>query len=447
MRRSRKQQLLKKRARVQLAAVAAYALIVTGVGVIWVAISRAASNCADTAPCAVQGTSVANANWSLVFADEFSGNVLDSSKWSTGRHADTTLADEPYNAGREGAFFKSSNVSVANGAATIRLQPERNTIKGVTYQYSSGEINTERKLYLKPGQYVEARIKVPKCAGCWPAFWTVPVEFDIFEFFNTSVKARPAFNYHSAPNQETGPTAYGEAKADYRNSYHIFGMYWTETSVVPFLDGKPYPMNIGATTSVPEALILNLSTYARTQPGAAQMNIDWVRVWGPPEPAVNLASNIKPVPTVAPALAPGKAAADAGHEATDTPVVPPTVSNTYKVPVPEGIKKLKVSVDGTAVTTDNELNTRLLLNGRHVVTIMATTASGTTSTSTMHILVNNSLNLFELARNNFFAPFHGNIMMINLASIVFVAIISGGITLIWMVLHPKRRSKVAGLSI
>ncbi|HEY6736896.1 MAG TPA: hypothetical protein VI322_04240, partial [Candidatus Saccharimonadia bacterium] len=174
MRQSRKQRLLKKRARIQRVALLSYVLILATAGTAWIVMARAAANCTDAAPCAEAGSPVAAANWSLRFADEFNGNAVDLANWNTGRNAPTTTADEPFNGSHEAAYFTSDNVSVGGGLATIQLQAARRTISGVTYRYSSGELNTLGKLALKPGDYIEARIKVPKCNGCWPAFWTVP---------------------------------------------------------------------------------------------------------------------------------------------------------------------------------------------------------------------------------------------------------------------------------
>ncbi|GAA2018752.1 hypothetical protein GCM10009740_03340 [Terrabacter terrae] len=243
----------------------------------------------QSAPGVLAYTSVAQQRWSLVFDDEFAGTTLNQSKWRSGRFSATSGADAPYDRRREGAYFTSSGVQVADGNLNLVLHPSVRRINGVTYTHSSGEVNTNGRFYLQPGMYVEARVKVPRCAGCWPAFWMVPrsqypPELDVFEFFDTSVPnvSRPRFNFHAADGSETGTTPYGESNVDYRDGYHVYGLYWTGSAAIPYLDGRPYDVGVRATTSLPEYLILNLSMYAhRTPPDGSRMSVDWVRAWKP----------------------------------------------------------------------------------------------------------------------------------------------------------------------
>ncbi|HEX5532474.1 MAG TPA: glycoside hydrolase family 16 protein [Actinomycetales bacterium] len=241
------------------------------------------------APAVMAATPVAHGRWMLAFRDEFDGSALDAGKWRSGRFGDSSDADAPYNPGREGAYFSSSAVQVSGGRLSLTLRPSVRTIDGVTYTYAGGEVNTNGRFFLTPGMYVEARVKVPRCDGCWPAFWAVPAaqyppELDVFEYFDTSVAShsRPSFNFHPVGGGATGPSPYGHLNVDYRDGYHVYAMYWTGSSAVPYLDGVPYDLGVRPTTTVPEYLILNLSMYAgRTPPSGSRMSVDWVRVWKP----------------------------------------------------------------------------------------------------------------------------------------------------------------------
>jgi beta-glucanase (GH16 family) len=257
-------------------------------GIIGIALMDGAPS-AELTPAAQPKTEVGNQRWSLVFDDEFAGPSLDQAKWRSGRFGATSAADAPYNPHVEGAYFSSSGVEIADGNLNLVLRPSVRTINGATYTYVSGEVNTDGRFYLRPGMYVEARIKVPTCAGCWPAFWAVPKaqyppEFDVFEYFDTATPegSRPRFNFHPAAGGETGPTPYGNPAVDYRQGYHVYGMYWTGSAAIPYLDGTPYDVGVRPTTSLPEYLILNLSMYAHnTPPDGTRMSVDWVRVWEP----------------------------------------------------------------------------------------------------------------------------------------------------------------------
>jgi beta-glucanase (GH16 family) len=269
--------------------VAIFACLVVSAGIVVALIASAAPGCADSGPCVNAGTPVARQSWSPAFDDEFNGTVLDPGKWQSGRFGATSTADAPYNPGIEGAYFSSAGVQVTGGTLNLTLTPSVRTIDGVTYAYGSGEVNTNGRFYLKPGMYVEARVKVPRCDGCWPAFWAVPKtqyppELDVFEYFDTSVPghSRPEFNFHAPGGGVTGPSPYGQTDKDYRGGFHVYGMYWTGAAAVPYLDGRPYDVGVRATTSLPEYLILNLSLYANNAPPAGtRMSVDWVRVWKP----------------------------------------------------------------------------------------------------------------------------------------------------------------------
>lgn len=226
-------------------------------------------------------------NWSLDFRDEFDGNTIDYNKWSTGRWGRTTTGDTPFNTSIEGAYFVSTNVSVSNGNLALTLTPSVKTLNGKTYTYASGQVQSNGHYFLTPNTYIEARIKVPGCTGCWPAFWTVPngqwpPETDIFEFFNTSTAAQPKFNLHRAGGGQSGPKIYGETTVDYRDEYHTYGLYWNGTQYISYLDGKAYDLGVTDPTTIPQFIILNLSMYdGNTPPSGSAMYVDWIRTWKP----------------------------------------------------------------------------------------------------------------------------------------------------------------------
>lgn len=241
-----------------------------------------------TAPSVVSGSFVGNQSWKLTFSDEFLGNALDGNKWNTGRWSPTTTGDAPYNNGKEGAYFASSQVTVAGSNALLTCIPTApKTLNGNTFAAMSGEINTQNKYVMTPGCYIEARIAIPNAPLCWPAFWLLPnnsqwpPEIDIFEYFDSSKQNRPSFNYHrtSTANGQSGPTTYGASVVDYRVGYHTYGLHWSRLSVITaYLDGVP-STSTTVDTSLPHYVIMNLSTYAGAAQPTATMYIDWFRAW------------------------------------------------------------------------------------------------------------------------------------------------------------------------
>jgi beta-glucanase (GH16 family) len=228
--------------------------------------------------------------WTLVFSDDFSGASLDRTKWEPNRYGVENGGDAPFSPSADDAWFSSKNVSVRDGRLALTIRPQLKTLSGKTYRFSSGVVQTEQHYLVKPPVYIEARIKVPKCDGCWPAFWTNPPnvwppELDIFEFFGTDSHPRPSFNYHLPNKRAVGPIRYGKRRSDYRANYHIYGLFWDGYKAVPHLDGDSYALGLPSRTQItklPQALILSLSVQAASNPApGSQMLVDWVRVWRP----------------------------------------------------------------------------------------------------------------------------------------------------------------------
>jgi beta-glucanase (GH16 family) len=223
--------------------------------------------------------------WSLAWHDEFNGNLLDRSAWEPSRFGDST-GDGPFEPTRESTWFSTSRVAVRDGNLVLSLAREEKTINDRTYTYSGGVVQALKSHWVESGTYLEARIKVPECDGCWPAFWLVatdryPPETDIFEFFGTQSDSRPSFNYHPEEGNQTGPDHYGAPDADYRGEYHTYGLLWEGTRAIPYLDGRPYPaVAAGNVSNLPMMLIMNLSVQAGHSPDIhSEMLVDWVRAW------------------------------------------------------------------------------------------------------------------------------------------------------------------------
>jgi beta-glucanase (GH16 family) len=245
------------------------------------------------APTAVAGSPVFGKAWKMVWGDEFAINgAPDPSKWSTGRWAGTTPGDEPWNHDPtadncEGAYMASSQVAVVGNYATLTTADKPKTINGVVFPTASGMLQSAGHYAMKPGDFLESRIEIPRASGCWPAFWLLPMpvntwppEIDIFEF-DTRSGRRPAFNYHTTSGvpPQRGPVSYGSSLVDYRVGFHTYGMHWADGTITAYLDGTPY-VSLPIETTKPHYVIINLSTYAGPQPPAGtRMRVDWVRAW------------------------------------------------------------------------------------------------------------------------------------------------------------------------
>jgi beta-glucanase (GH16 family) len=233
--------------------------------------------------------------WSLKFRDEFSGTMLNAGKWTSQRE-DWISGGNPYN-NREGAWYKPENSTVAGGSLVQTIRQElsgdaRYTDKA--YQYSTGMVNTHKRFSFQYG-YIEARVKVPSCRGCWPVFWSLPEsdtwppEVDFFEYIDTAAAERRPFvasHWQGAGGLQTElyyyTTPCGTA-TDYTDSWHTYGFLWTPGKIQPYLDGVPGPIMTGPSVPhVPMYLIMALSTVDSLAPAdGSKMLTDYVRVWQP----------------------------------------------------------------------------------------------------------------------------------------------------------------------
>lgn len=111
----------------------------------------------------------------------------------------------------------------------------------------SGRVYAKAKQGWKYG-YIEAKIKLPKGKGTWPAFWMMPVNFkswpadgeiDIMEevgyhpdYVSSSLHATA--HVHSNNTQVTHEMLCKGAEGE----YHVYAMEWTEKNITTYVDGK-----------------------------------------------------------------------------------------------------------------------------------------------------------------------------------------------------------------
>lgn len=241
-----------------------------------------------------------------IFADEFNGTALDLAKWEVmvGDGCSYGLCGWGNN---ELQSYQAANATVANGLLTITAKKERVGSKA----YTSARLRT---LNLG-GQWThgrfEARIKTVNGKGLWPAFWMLPKttvswpasgEIDIQE----STGQRAMFNYgtlhygpsNSAHQQLSTPiyTQPGTLASD----FHTYAVEWSANQISWYLDNVLYATRTPADMANPADwtfenyayyLILNLAVGGNlggpvddsALPQALQ--VDWVRVYGTPQPA------------------------------------------------------------------------------------------------------------------------------------------------------------------
>jgi beta-glucanase (GH16 family) len=118
----------------------------------------------------------ASSNWTLTWSDEFNGSngsAVDSSKWISETGGNGWGNDE-----LEYYTNRLQNAHQQDGNLVIRVLKEKYTgDDGVTRDYSSARLKTLGKFTQTYGRF-EARIKIPRGQGIWPAFWMLGDDID-----------------------------------------------------------------------------------------------------------------------------------------------------------------------------------------------------------------------------------------------------------------------------
>jgi beta-glucanase (GH16 family) len=129
----------------------------------------------------------------LVFADEFSDNYLDTTKWKPARGV---VRDLEHKIAQQ--WYSKNNIEVSNGVLKLIVKREKlanqcyntynnNSVQTVCedFNFSAGQISTIQKF--KHG-IIEMSCKLPKGKGIGSSFWMfgdpAKNEIDIFEFEN-----------------------------------------------------------------------------------------------------------------------------------------------------------------------------------------------------------------------------------------------------------------------
>lgn len=184
----------------------------------------------------------------LTYADEFDGDVLDTSFWYPGLPYDwntSSLNDESQS-------YTSENIIVNDGIMSMVL--EKRQVMGLkngeekSYEYASGCVNTSGKVSQKYGIW-EIRAKMPSVMGAWPAFWLMPengnifspvgAEIDVFENlavwgdeiqFGMHYDGYGEFHQHFAAPKVTVPNISSE--------YHVYALEWHPDYIRLYVDGS-----------------------------------------------------------------------------------------------------------------------------------------------------------------------------------------------------------------
>jgi len=254
--------------------------------------------------------------WNLVWSDEFAqaeNSKPDPAKWG-------------YDIGGGGwgnnelQYYtdRTQNARIENGHLVIEARAENFGGRA----YTSARLLTKNKASWTFGR-IEARIRIPRGQGIWPAFWMLGTnidavgwpncgEIDIMENIG-SVPSRVHGTVHG-PGYSGGGGIGGSyvlpGGAALADDFHVYAIEWEENRIRWFIDGQQFftitPANLPAgrpwVFNAPQFMILNVAV-GGNWPGnpdgstvfPQRMTVDYVRVYeadaGAVDPGGNLLAN------------------------------------------------------------------------------------------------------------------------------------------------------------
>jgi len=192
-------------------------------------------------------------DWKKTFDEEFDGTTVDTSKWN---NTGPNFWDKQ-------SHWSKDNVIVADGVAKLRYEKKRghqnDDPAGKETEYQSGYLDTYGKWTQKYG-YFEARMKLPKAPGLWPAFWMMPdrgeaageqwkrastdkdgMEFDIMEFLSGWGVHRYNIAMHwdgYGKNHKATGNEHIYVQTD-KDGFITCGLLWEPGKVTYYANGQP----------------------------------------------------------------------------------------------------------------------------------------------------------------------------------------------------------------
>ena len=218
------------------------------------------------------------AGYELVWQEEFNESATglpDTRKWwyETAEPGWVNNELQTYIAGKKGDVVTAD---VSDGTLKIRAIKEGNRV------YSARVNTNEGWTY----GYFEARLKLPKGKGTWPAFWMMPTvwsgwpqggEIDIMEHVGcvpteVSSSIHCQAYYHAIGTQKTA----AKKIATVMDEFHVYALEWTPEYIKTYVDGvQLFHYN---PDNYPKGR--NADTWPFNKPFQLKLNLAWGGDWG-----------------------------------------------------------------------------------------------------------------------------------------------------------------------
>ena len=188
-----------------------------------------------------------------MWSDEFNGTSVDTSKWNK-----VGPWGHPIGSNWANFSYLTSNVSVANGLATITVQKSGSN-------WTGGILSTDTTKRFQYG-FVEVRAKLPpKGPGFWPGIWlyganvTSADELDMMEFLGGDVSTvYQTYHYGSGGQHQVSPKS-----SDWTADYHLFQMKWEPGRLTYYIDNVQTGSWTASVPARPMYIMLNFDVGGR----------------------------------------------------------------------------------------------------------------------------------------------------------------------------------------
>jgi|GEM_PF-1925950 len=241
--------------------------------------------------------------YSIAFFDEFNGQYLNPEKWNTSFIWPSDLIinnEEQYYVDVNGQDndLGVSPFSFDGSSLTISARKTPSSVPAdrvANQEYISGLITSYDAFKFTHG-YAEARVKVPKGQGLWPAFWLLNAyyregekkpEIDIMEYLgHQTSRAYQTYHYFDPAGKKISSESHVD-KSDYTDGYYIFSAEWKPGLIQFYIDGKPHHKIEGDGVANEQMYLLANLAVGGWWPGTpnsqtefpAEYSIDWIRVY------------------------------------------------------------------------------------------------------------------------------------------------------------------------
>ncbi len=187
----------------------------------------------------------AQADYSLVWSDEFDGGSLNTDNWTI--DIGDGCPDLCGWGNEELEYYRAENVDVVDGNLVLTTREE---YYGGRY-FTSGKVHTRDKQSFLYGR-IEARAKIPTGGGMWPAFWMMPQddayggwaasgEIDIMESANSTNWIDGTIHYGGSwPANQYSGGSYNPGGTNFADDYHVYAIEWEPEEIRWYVDGVLY---------------------------------------------------------------------------------------------------------------------------------------------------------------------------------------------------------------